>query len=172
MPRLMKVVIIGDQNAHKSELISKFCFSDRPLEAQPVGMDFKIKSIHVNNEDIKLHIWDTAGKEQLTSITDSYLKNVDVVILAFAKNNKASCDFIQEFYDKNKNNFPEECSCTCIEVDDEQEASVLVEYKLVNKGLPIYICRLDDIDEIKAAFTQIIEHKLDLDCDPSLGVWL
>ncbi len=37
-----------------------------------IGIDFKIKTIRVQNKTIKLQLWDTAGQEKFFNITRSY----------------------------------------------------------------------------------------------------
>ena len=34
-----------------------------------IGVDFKIRTIEVNGEKVKLQIWDTAGQERFRTIT-------------------------------------------------------------------------------------------------------
>jgi small GTP-binding protein len=37
-----------------------------------IGIDFKIKTIRVQNKTIKLQLWDTAGQEKFFNITRNY----------------------------------------------------------------------------------------------------
>lgn len=38
-----------------------------------IGVDFKIRTIEVNGEKVKLQIWDTAGQERFRTITSTYV---------------------------------------------------------------------------------------------------
>ena len=60
---LAKVIIIGDSGVGKSNLLTKFCdgvFKDSYVAT--IGVDFKLKTIQVDDSKIKLQIWDTAGQ--------------------------------------------------------------------------------------------------------------
>jgi len=41
-----------------------------------IGVDFKIRTIMVDGEKVKLQIWDTAGQERFRTITSTYALNV------------------------------------------------------------------------------------------------
>jgi len=39
-----------------------------------IGVDFKIRTIDVDGEKVKLQIWDTAGQERFRTITSTYVQ--------------------------------------------------------------------------------------------------
>jgi len=39
-----------------------------------IGVDFKIRTLDINGERVKLQIWDTAGQERFRTITSTYVK--------------------------------------------------------------------------------------------------
>ena len=60
---LAKVVVIGDSGVGKTNLITKYCdgvFKESYVAT--IGVDFKLKTVNVGNELVKLQIWDTAGQ--------------------------------------------------------------------------------------------------------------
>jgi len=38
-----------------------------------IGVDFKIRTIMIDGEKVKLQIWDTAGQERFRTITSTYV---------------------------------------------------------------------------------------------------
>jgi len=38
-----------------------------------IGVDFKIRTVDVDGEKVKLQIWDTAGQERFRTITSTYV---------------------------------------------------------------------------------------------------
>jgi len=41
-----------------------------------IGVDFKIRTINIDGEKVKLQIWDTAGQERFRTITSTYVSVV------------------------------------------------------------------------------------------------
>lgn len=57
-----KVVIIGDAGVGKTSMLLRFAddiFNQNPLST--IGVDFKIKTLKVDQKYIKMQVWDTAG---------------------------------------------------------------------------------------------------------------
>ena len=48
-----------------------------------LGIDFKIKSINVDGQVVKLQVWDTAGQERFRTITQTYYKGAMGIILVY-----------------------------------------------------------------------------------------
>ncbi|EHB08604.1 Ras-related protein Rab-30 [Heterocephalus glaber] len=48
-----------------------------------IGVDFMIKTVEINGEKVKLQIWDTAGQERFRSITQSYYRCANALILTY-----------------------------------------------------------------------------------------
>lgn len=45
------------------------------------GIDFKLKTIDVKNQKIKLQLWDTAGQDKFQTLTATYFKGISVLLL-------------------------------------------------------------------------------------------
>ncbi|CAN1353528.1 Ras-related protein RABC2a, partial [Linum perenne] len=48
-----------------------------------IGVDFKIKHLTVAGKKLKLTIWDTAGQERFRTLTSSYYRNAQGIILVY-----------------------------------------------------------------------------------------
>eukprot|EP01090_Pellita_catalonica_P018565 TRINITY_DN6042_c0_g1_i1.p1 TRINITY_DN6042_c0_g1~~TRINITY_DN6042_c0_g1_i1.p1 ORF type:complete len:213 (-),score=45.84 TRINITY_DN6042_c0_g1_i1:141-779(-) len=81
---LFKILIIGDSGVGKSALLLRFA-DDSYTESyiSTIGVDFKIRTVKVEEKTVKLQIWDTAGQEKFRTIISSYYRGAQGIIVAF-----------------------------------------------------------------------------------------
>ncbi|XP_075784896.1 LOW QUALITY PROTEIN: ras-related protein Rab-35-like, partial [Pelodiscus sinensis] len=75
----------------KSSLLLRFAdntFSGSYITT--IGVDFKIRTLVINGERVKLQIWDTAGQERFRTITSTYYRNTHGVIIVYDVTNPES----------------------------------------------------------------------------------
>ena len=95
---LFKLLIIGEVSVGKTCLLLRYAddsFTQNHLTT--LGIDFKTKFITINNSVIKLQIWDTAGQERFRTITKSYYKDANGIILTYDISNSDSLKNIQNW---------------------------------------------------------------------------
>ena len=81
---LFRVIIVGDTCVGKSCLLLKFTENSfKESHDVTLGVEFGTKSISIEGRPIKLQIWDTSGQESFRSITRSFYRRADAVILVF-----------------------------------------------------------------------------------------
>lgn len=102
---LFKLLIIGDSGVGKSSLLVRYGytldtytltsssltlvstrFADNTFSGNyitTIGVDFKIRTIDINGERVKLQIWDTAGQERFRTITSTYYRGTHGVIVVY-----------------------------------------------------------------------------------------
>lgn len=90
------VLIIGDPNSGKTQLILKYVdgYFPNPYIAT-IGSEYKIKKIKYKDIKINLQIWDTAGQERFPSISTNLLKGADGILYLYDITNKTSFDNIK-----------------------------------------------------------------------------
>ena len=89
--RIYKLLLVGDSGTGKSAILLKFAddvFSESYIST--IGVDFKIRSIVVDDLKIKLQIWDTAGQERFKNITSAYYKGSTGIFIVFDVSNRES----------------------------------------------------------------------------------
>ena len=93
-----KLLIIGEATVGKTCLLLRYAddsFTQNHITT--IGIDFKTKFITINNSVIKLQIWDTAGQERFRTITKSYYKDANGIILTYDISNSDSLKNIQNW---------------------------------------------------------------------------
>lgn len=81
---LFKYIIIGDTGVGKSCLLLQFTDKRfQPVHDLTIGVEFGARLITIDNQQIKLQIWDTAGQESFRSITRSYYRDAAGAMLVY-----------------------------------------------------------------------------------------
>lgn len=62
-----------------------------------IGVDFKLKNIISNNKKVKLQIWDTAGQERFKTITTSYYKGAQAIVIVYDVTDQDSFDHLKNW---------------------------------------------------------------------------
>ena len=95
---LFKVLLLGDSDVGKSSLILRYTeetFNSKLVNS--IGVDFKMKKREIDGKVIKVQIWDTAGHERFRSITYSYYRGANAIIIVFDLSDKKSFISITEW---------------------------------------------------------------------------
>ena len=94
--KIIKLGLIGDFGIGKSSLLSRYSDDIYPSSSSyTLGVDFKIKRIYKDGNLIKLQLWDTSGQERFRTITSSYYKNIDGIIVMYDVTNSESFHNVQ-----------------------------------------------------------------------------
>ncbi|CAI9778967.1 unnamed protein product [Fraxinus pennsylvanica] len=78
-----KILLIGDSGVGKSSILISFISNAVDDLAPTIGVDFKIKLFTVGGKKLKLTIWDTAGQERFRTLTSSYYRGAQGIVLVY-----------------------------------------------------------------------------------------
>ena len=95
---LFKLVLIGDTGVGKSCLLLRFAddaFTESYIST--IGVDFRFRTVKIENKTFKLQIWDTAGQERFRTITSAYYRGADGIIMVYDVTDRESFDHIQDW---------------------------------------------------------------------------
>lgn len=97
---LFKIVLIGDAGVGKTCVVQRFK-SGTYLEkhGSTIGVDFTMKTLQIDGKLVKLQIWDTAGQERFRTITQSYYRSANGVIIAYDVTKRSSFENIPRWLD-------------------------------------------------------------------------
>ncbi|KAK2964728.1 putative GTP-binding protein yptV4 [Blattamonas nauphoetae] len=93
-----KFIIIGDSGCGKSCLLRRF-IEGRFYEdtAHTIGVEYGITVIQVDNRQIKIQAWDTAGSDRFRTLTQTYYRDAVGVILVYDVTNRESFNSISRW---------------------------------------------------------------------------
>jgi len=95
---LFKLVLIGDSGVGKSCLLLRFAddsFTDSYIST--IGVDFRFRTVNIENKTVKLQIWDTAGQERFRTITSAYYRGAHGIIMVYDVTNYESFEHVEEW---------------------------------------------------------------------------
>ena len=79
-----KIVILGDTCVGKSCILMRFVKNSMlHNHLSTIGIDSSTKTINTERGKAILQIWDTAGQDKFRSISQSYIRNGDAIILVY-----------------------------------------------------------------------------------------
>ncbi|XP_013407044.2 ras-related protein Rab-43-like [Lingula anatina] len=88
---LFKIVLIGDAGVGKTCVVQRFksgTYTEK--HGSTIGVDFTMKTLMLDGKKIKLQVWDTAGQERFRTITQSYYRSANGVVVAYDITKKES----------------------------------------------------------------------------------
>ena len=105
----LKFLTLGDSKIGKTSILERYVnksFKENYLVT--IGMDIRIKRLTINNNNIDIHITDTAGQERFRSISKMSYKRSDGILVGFALNDSKTFEsisyWIEQIYEnKGKN---------------------------------------------------------------------
>ena len=84
MAQKVKVVVVGDGAVGKTCLLWAYSRQEIPPDYVPTVFDNYVVKLQVNNQDVNLQLWDTAGQEDLENIRVLSYTNTEVFLVCFS----------------------------------------------------------------------------------------
>ena len=87
----VKLLLLGDSGVGKSSIIQRY-ISDTfcPSLVSTLGVDLKTKRVHIDDKNVQVQVWDTAGQSAFHKITASYYKGSHAIFLVYDISDRSS----------------------------------------------------------------------------------
>ena len=161
----IKIITLGNSAVGKSSFILKYTdnsFSQEYLST--LGVDYKHKKIKLKNgKDVRVRIFDTAGQERFKSVSFSFIKKADGVILIYDISDldsfKAVDNWIKSIRETGKEKLPIILVGNKCDLSDNERKISLVEGqdKADEFQIPFYETSCKDGINIKEVFEKLVD---------------
>jgi len=94
----LKLIVIGNQGTGKSCILNRFVnesFDDNYQAT--IGLDFQSKNITIQDQDVRLILYDTAGQEKFRSLIPMYIREAQIILLIYDISDRDSFDSIPKW---------------------------------------------------------------------------
>ena len=86
-----KLIFLGDQSVGKSCILNRFLNDTFIADYQAtIGLDFQSKNVQIDNQDIHLLLYDTAGQGKFRSLIPMYTRDANIILLVYDISNRDS----------------------------------------------------------------------------------
>ena len=125
---LYKILLLGDWSVGKTCLIMRYTENTfTEIHLTTVGLDYKLKNFKFDDgKTIKVQIWDTAGQERYKTITKSYIKGANGIILVYDITKKKTFEGIKNWVKQIKESVSQRVCVALVgnKVDKEEEREI------------------------------------------------
>ncbi len=125
---MFKILILGDSGVGKSSLFLRYTKNEFNQDMRStIGVEFGLKFLKIENFQLKIQIWDTAGMERYRSITNAYYKGAKGVIIVYDICRKKSFENVDKWIDDFKSKADDDAVIILIgnksDLDEKREVS-------------------------------------------------
>ena len=123
-----KLIFLGDQSVGKSCILNRFMNDTFTEEYEAtIGLDFQSKNVQIDNQDIHLLLYDTAGQEKFRALIPMYTRDANIILLVYDVTSKDSFLHLSDWFKDLTNVKKEEVIFAVvgnkIDLDDRREVN-------------------------------------------------
>ncbi|CAD8088282.1 unnamed protein product [Paramecium sonneborni] len=161
----VKVVMLGDKAVGKSSLASRFCFDKFQSEYEiTIGGVYNSVDMAVKGQQLKIHLWDTAGEEKFKSLLSLYYRDANAAIIVYDITQIETFNSIQGWLTELDDKIQKDGmvlalvgnKCDCLESDRKVPKQKASEFAKTH-GMIFYETSAKTGEGVKPMFTQLIE---------------
>mmetsp|Transcript_24940 Transcript_24940/g.34686 ORF Transcript_24940/g.34686 Transcript_24940/m.34686 type:complete len:201 (-) Transcript_24940:166-768(-) len=95
---LLKLLMVGESNVGKTSILMQYTTDSFDSKTKStIGVDLKVRTIDYMGKKLKLTLWDTAGQERFRTLTASYYRGANGVVLVYDVTNRNSFDHVRHW---------------------------------------------------------------------------
>ena len=107
--QLVKVLLIGESGVGKTCVLQKFSKGDFVVNhLTTIAIDFKMRVVEVDGVKLKMQIWDTAGQERFDTLTTSFFKSAQGIMVCYSITDENSFQSVNKWIRQIRNYAPKD----------------------------------------------------------------
>ncbi|CAD8207182.1 unnamed protein product [Paramecium octaurelia] len=173
---LFKVLLIGNSGVGKSCMLMRYSenqFTNNFYNT--IGVDFKTKTVAIGEHNVKLQIWDTAGQDRFRTITCSYYRGAQGIIIVYDITDRESFENVKTWIAEIDKYASESVNRMLVgnkaDITERREVSYEEGLELSRQfQIPFYETSAKSSTNIEAAFTHITKNILNREIHNSKAV--
>ena len=160
---MFKILLLGDSGVGKSSLLLRYTKNQFMTDMRStIGVEFGIKYLTLDNLQLKVQIWDTAGMERYRSLTSAYYKGAKGVIIVYDICRKKSFEDIDKWIEDFKSKADEDAVILIIgnksDLKDQREVNTEeVKSKAEKNKMAFMETSAKNNDNVHKAFIQLFQ---------------
>ena len=160
---MFKILLLGDSGVGKSSLLLRYTKNEfMPDMRATIGVEFGLKFLKIDNLQLKIQIWDTAGMERYRSLTSAYYKGAKGVIVVYDICRKKSFESIDRWIDDFKSKANEDAVILLIgnksDLNEQREVGIEEAASIAQKkNLAFMETSAKDNNNVEKAFLTLFE---------------
>eukprot|EP01116_Phalansterium_solitarium_P001223 TRINITY_DN1099_c0_g1_i1.p2 TRINITY_DN1099_c0_g1~~TRINITY_DN1099_c0_g1_i1.p2 ORF type:complete len:197 (+),score=90.69 TRINITY_DN1099_c0_g1_i1:108-698(+) len=95
-----KVTLVGEANVGKTSLLFQLVDGTFGQTQTTTGLDYKEKSVVINDEPATLQVWDTAGQERFRTMTSTYYRGAHAVVIVYDVTERSTFNDLKGWLDQ------------------------------------------------------------------------
>ncbi len=157
--------IIGDSTVGKTSILNRFSKDIFHLNySATMGFDYYSHDEIINNKKVRIKIWDTAGQERFRSLTASFFRNSQGIIISFDVTNQTTFFNLKFWIDSLRNNLGTNNSIQIIIVGNKIDLKSKREVSFedadkfcLDNNLPYFECSAKEGNNVKKSILFLVE---------------
>jgi len=94
----VQILLLGETSVGKTCTIMRYIENSYSTSfITTIGIDFKDKVLNINGKSIRLRLWDTAGQERFRTITTSYIRGADQLIVFYDTTDASTFKYMEDW---------------------------------------------------------------------------
>jgi len=154
--RYFRIILIGDSCVGKTTIMCQYAekvFMVAPLAT--MGVDFKVRWISIDGNEIRLQLWDTSGLVIFRDITKSYFWMPNGFLLVFDLHNRYTFDSIQTWINTIKDS--RNSSVDLVLVGNKSDLPLAVSHDEIRElseknNIPYFLISAKDCNQVDSIF--------------------